>query len=96
MSYPIDDIRNDFPILQRTDRGEQLVYLDNGATTQKPSAVIERIKTFYDNQNSNIHRGVYPLAAEPSSIQSAASAQDPIPKRAGSLHSSHAIAGFLC
>lgn len=53
---------NDFPILSRQVRGKRLVYLDNGATTQKPEAVIEAEARFYRESNANIHRGVHWLS----------------------------------
>ena len=56
-------IRRDFPILQERVHGRPLVWLDNAATTQKPSAVIERISEFYRHENSNIHRAAHELAA---------------------------------
>jgi cysteine desulfurase/selenocysteine lyase len=52
-------LREQFPILSRTSRGEPLVYLDSGATTQKPQVVIDAEKAFYEGWNANIHRGVY-------------------------------------
>jgi cysteine desulfurase/selenocysteine lyase len=55
-------IRADFPILSTTVHGKPLVYLDNGATTQKPQAVIDAISCYYESQNANIHRGVYHLS----------------------------------
>ena len=55
-------VRADFPILSTTVYGKPLVYLDNGATTQKPAAVIERISRYYREENANIHRGVYRLS----------------------------------
>jgi cysteine desulfurase/selenocysteine lyase len=55
-------IRRDFPILSTESRGKQLVYLDNGATTQKPRVVIEALSRYYESQNANIHRGVYELS----------------------------------
>lgn len=55
-------IRNDFPIFKQEIRGKSLVYLDNGATTQKPQCVIDAIKYFYENDYANIHRGVYELS----------------------------------
>ncbi|MEO1052314.1 MAG: cysteine desulfurase [Bacteroidota bacterium] len=59
------DIRKDFPIFQENSTlDEQLVYLDNAATTQKPQAVIDAITQFYTHQNANIHRGVYRLSAK--------------------------------
>ncbi len=60
--YPIDRIRKDFPILQREVNGQPLVYLDNGASTQKPSSVIQAIADYYTDYNSNIHRGVHHLS----------------------------------
>src|SRR3954471_20711566 len=55
-------VRADFPILSSTVHGKPLVYLDNGATTQKPRAVIDAISRYYESQNANIHRGVYHLS----------------------------------
>ena len=55
-------LRADFPILQTSAHGKPLVYLDNGATTQKPRAVIDAISRYYETQNANIHRGVYHLS----------------------------------
>lgn len=52
----------DFPILQRPVRGKRLVYLDNGATTQKPVQVIQAERDFYEHANANIHRGVHMLS----------------------------------
>lgn len=68
MSQPIHrpalqlDRRADFPILAQPIRGQRLVYLDNGATTQKPAAVIQVEKDFYEKYNANIHRGVHWLS----------------------------------
>ena len=56
-------IRNDFPILHQQVNGHPLVWLDNGATTQKPRQVIDKISDYYTNYNSNIHRGAHTLAA---------------------------------
>lgn len=55
-------VRRDFPILQTRMNNHPLVYLDNGATTQKPQAVIDAIVHYYTHENSNIHRGVYTLS----------------------------------
>jgi hypothetical protein len=55
-------VRKDFPILQTQARGRPLVYLDNGATTQKPQVVIDAMRNYYEKQNANIHRGVYQLS----------------------------------
>ncbi|MEK6904043.1 MAG: SufS family cysteine desulfurase [Nanoarchaeota archaeon] len=60
----ISEIRADFPILKRKINGKRLVYLDNAATTQKPKAVIDAIKNYYESFNSNIHRAVHTLAEE--------------------------------
>ena len=62
--FNINTIRNDFPILNRTVNGKSLVYLDNGATAQKPKAVIDAVNHYYTHQNSNIHRGVHTLSRE--------------------------------
>ncbi|MEM3064414.1 MAG: cysteine desulfurase [Candidatus Nitrosotenuis sp.] len=64
-SISVEQIRKDFPILQRKVRNNKsLVYLDNAATTQKPIQVINAISDFYTNHNSNIHRAVHALAEE--------------------------------
>ena len=60
----IDQIRNDFPVLSRKINGHQLVYLDNAATTHKPRSVINSLVDFYENHNSNVHRGVHTLSME--------------------------------
>ena len=56
MSYDLEQIRRDFPILQRQVYGRPLVYLDNGATTQKPRCVVEAMTDEYYNVNANVHR----------------------------------------
>lgn len=60
--YDLDTIRKDFPILSETIYGKPLVYLDNGATTQKPRCVVEKIEQGYYTLNANIHRGVHYLS----------------------------------
>ncbi len=60
--YNILNIREDFPILKSLVNGKPLVYLDNGATTQKPQVVIDAVTNYYTSQNSNIHRGVHHLS----------------------------------
>ncbi|MCA9132611.1 MAG: SufS family cysteine desulfurase [Planctomycetales bacterium] len=57
-----DKIRGDFPILSTTMNGHPLVYLDNGASTQKPQAVIDALVEYYSRDNANIHRGLYELS----------------------------------
>ena len=56
-------IRNDFPILNEKINGHDLVWLDNGATTQRPQQVIDRLSYYYTHENSNVHRGAHELAA---------------------------------
>ena len=58
----LENIREDFPILHQKINGEELVYLDNAASTQKPKAVINAIKDYYENDHSNVHRGVHTLS----------------------------------
>ncbi|WP_293932012.1 aminotransferase class V-fold PLP-dependent enzyme [Sphingobacterium sp. UBA6645] len=58
----IQKIREDFPILKRQVNGKPLIYLDNGATTQKPKLVIDAIMSYYTDMNSNVHRGVHYLS----------------------------------
>jgi cysteine desulfurase/selenocysteine lyase len=64
-SYPFDvqAIKRDFPILRERVNGRPLVWLDNAATTQKPQSVIDRLKYFYEHENSNVHRAAHELAA---------------------------------
>jgi cysteine desulfurase/selenocysteine lyase len=62
-TFDVNQIRRDFPILQEYVNGRPLVWLDNAATTQKPQAVIDRLKYFYEHENSNIHRAAHTLAA---------------------------------
>lgn len=59
----LEQIRNDFPILAEKVNGHDLVWLDNGATTQRPRAVIDRLTYYYEHENSNVHRGAHELAA---------------------------------
>ena len=58
-----EEIKKDFPVLHQKVNGHDLVWLDNGATTQKPIQVIDKISDYYKNYNSNIHRGAHTLAA---------------------------------
>ena len=60
--YDVNAVRSQFPILNERFHGKPLVYLDNGATTQKPQAVIDAVTRYYESQNANIHRGVYTLS----------------------------------
>ncbi len=61
-TFNVDDIRKDFPILQQQVNGKPLIYLDNAASSQKPSCVIETLDKYYREYNSNIHRGVHKLS----------------------------------
>ena len=62
VAFDVARIRSEFPVLQTEVHGQPLVYLDNGATSQKPQAVIDRLMTYYRNENSNVHRGVHTLS----------------------------------
>ena len=64
MSFDINKIRSDFPILKKKINGKQLIYFDNAATSQTPSCVIDSISDYYKNYNSNIHRGVHSLSEQ--------------------------------
>ena len=73
MSLDVNEIRKDFPILQRkTHDSVPLVYLDSTATSQKPLAVIEAMDNYYRRSNANIHRGVHTLAEEATAMYEAA------------------------
>ena len=61
--FDVGAVRRDFPILSETVNGRPLIWFDNAATTQKPRSVIERLKYFYEHENSNIHRAAHELAA---------------------------------
>ena len=60
--FSIDEVRSQFPILNQKIADRRLVYLDNAATTQKPLSVIERLRNFYCQENSNIRRGAHTLS----------------------------------
>src|ERR687893_1337275 len=62
--YDVEEIRRDFPILDRRIGGKRLVYLDNAATSQKPRRVLDTLTEYYEKHNANIHRGVHRLAEE--------------------------------
>ncbi|MFF4253104.1 cysteine desulfurase [Streptomyces sp. NPDC001663] len=65
MGFDVDELRRDFPILERTvDSGARLVYLDSGATTQKPLQVLDAERDFYLTHNAAVHRGAHQLAGE--------------------------------
>ena len=64
MKFDVKNIREDFPILKKQINGKQLIYFDNAATSQTPTCVINSISDYYNNYNSNIHRGVHSLSEE--------------------------------
>ena len=63
-SFDVQEIRNDFPILNRTMNGYPLVYLDNAASSQKPLPVLHSMDRYYKNSHANVHRGVHQLSQE--------------------------------
>src|SRR5437016_9671540 len=58
-----DAIREDFPILNQEVHGRPLIYFDNAATTQKPRAVTEALRHYYEHDNANVHRGLHELSS---------------------------------
>ena len=64
----IEEIRSEFPILARQIHGEPLAYLDNGATAQKPLAVIDALDRYWREHNANVHRGVHTLSEEATAL----------------------------
>ncbi|MFA6908005.1 MAG: SufS family cysteine desulfurase [Candidatus Micrarchaeia archaeon] len=68
MAYDVEKIREDFPILARNVNGRPLAYLDNAATAQKPRAVLDAMRDYYENSNANAHRGGNILAEEATEI----------------------------
>jgi cysteine desulfurase / selenocysteine lyase len=60
--YDVNEVRRDFPILHQQVNGHPLVYLDNGATSQKPQSVIDAVRHYYEHDNANVHRGVHTLS----------------------------------
>ena len=71
MMYDVNKVREDFPILARQIYGKPLVYLDNGATTQKPRVVVEAMAEEYYNVNANVHRGVHFLSQQATDLHEA-------------------------
>ncbi|MDX1429508.1 MAG: aminotransferase class V-fold PLP-dependent enzyme, partial [Rhodothermales bacterium] len=62
VALDVERIRKDFPALNQRAYNRPLVYLDNAATTQKPQSVIDRVRRYYETENSNVHRGVHYLS----------------------------------
>ncbi|MFM7663468.1 MAG: aminotransferase class V-fold PLP-dependent enzyme, partial [Bacteroidota bacterium] len=70
--FDVVRVRQDFPILQETVHGKPLIYFDNGASSQKPQQVIDRINHYYAKEHSNVHRGVHHLSAKATEAYEAA------------------------
>lgn len=88
-SKTLAQIREDFPILSEEIHGNKLVWLDNGATTQRPRAVIDRLSYYYEHENSNVHRGAHTLAAR--STDAYENARDTVAKFIGAPSSDNII-----
>src|SRR5438552_16699523 len=71
-AFDVERIRRDFPILDQKVHGKPLVYLDNAASSQKPRAVIDTLKHYYENDHANVHRGVHALSERASELYEAA------------------------
>tara|TARA_Y100000385_G_scaffold136176_1_gene141466 strand:- start:4957 stop:6198 length:1242 start_codon:yes stop_codon:yes gene_type:complete len=89
ITFDVERIRNDFPILSRSVNGKPLIYFDNAATSQTPQQVIDVIVDYYSNYNSNIHRGVHTLSQE--ATDKYESARQTIQKHFNALHSHEII-----
>lgn len=63
-TFDVERVRAEFPALRQEVYGRPLIYLDNAATSQKPQSVIDRIRTYYETENSNVHRGVHYLSQQ--------------------------------
>jgi len=74
LSRSIEEIRSEFPILERQVHGQRLAYLDNGATAQKPLAVIDTLDRYWREKNANVHRGVHTLSEEATALYEGARA----------------------
>ena len=72
MGFDVERIREDFPILGRMVHGRPLVYLDSGATAQKPRCVIDTVTRLHTELNANVHRGVHFLSDETTALYEAA------------------------
>src|SRR5205085_1983053 len=72
--HPVDwqSVREDFPILDQKVHGHPLVYFDNAATTQKPRAVVEALRHYYEHDNANVHRGLHELSSRATEAYEAA------------------------
>src|SRR5690606_12777233 len=74
-SVSVEEIRSQFPILDREVKGKRLTYLDNGATAQTPLTVIEAMDSYYREFNANVHRGVHTLSEEATDLYEGARAK---------------------
>ena len=72
--FSVSDIRAQFPALRQKVYGKQLIYFDNGATSQKPQVVLDTLAQYYALENANIHRGVHYLSQQATSAYEAARA----------------------
>jgi cysteine desulfurase/selenocysteine lyase len=72
MSFNVEKIRSDFPILHQQVNGKPLIYLDNAATTQKPQVVVDALTNYYQTTNANVHRGVHTLSMQATDAYEAA------------------------
>ena len=87
--FDVLTIRKDFPLLNVNVNGKKLVYLDNGATTQKPQVVIDAILNYYSSQNANVHRGVHSLSQTATLLYDAA--RTTIQKQLNAAHAEEII-----
>lgn len=67
-TYDVAAVRADFPLLRRTVNDHPLVYLDSAATSQKPAAVLDAVRTYYEGHNANVHRGVHTIGNEATDV----------------------------
>ena len=63
-----EKLREDFPILRQKVHGQDLIYFDNAATSQKPRAVIDALRHYYERDNANVHRGIHELSNRASEV----------------------------
>jgi cysteine desulfurase/selenocysteine lyase len=89
VAFNVEEIRKEFPFVDINVNGKKLVYFDNGATSQKPKRVLDRISRFYAKENANIHRGVHTLSQEATSAYE--DARISIQKYLGAKHSHEII-----
>ena len=71
MTYDVEALRRDYPILERQVYGKPLIYLDNTATSQTPREVVEAIDNMYFSHKANVHRGVFSISQESTAMQEA-------------------------